>query len=277
MDPPPPRTSSTTASRRDTTSPQSSQSESAQDTSRRSSATNLQQSRSASTLEPLSVPGGSAEEILHEPSVGEDYPQESSFSSLHDISALAMSRHQSRPNPQSDRNPSIQLLSPESARNPRRMSQVSPGFIFVIFPMSPRCAFLIPYFHFYFSSLISIRPLFYFYYRWTHILKYYLLTQLPERQRAAYQFAQNSQNQHHHGTSSHREDLRLPGLSRGDGTNDRCLGSLRQFQQPAKRAPRPHQAVPLQLRGPRRGQSYGGARSTQCSKLELLLARAAKD
>ena len=180
MEPPPPRTSSTTASKRGTASSQSSQSESAQDTSRRSSATNLQQSRTASPFEPPSLPSASAEEILHEPSVGEDYPQKSSFSSLHDISALAMSRHQSRPNPQSDRNPSIQLLSPESARNPRRMSQVSPGFIFVIFPMSLRCAFLVPYFHLYFSILVFIRPPFYFYYRWTHILLYYLLTRLPE-------------------------------------------------------------------------------------------------
>jgi hypothetical protein len=60
------------------------------------------------------------------------------------------------------------------------MSQVSPGFIFVIFPMSPRCAFLIPYSHLSFSILISVRTPFYFYYRWTHTLLYYLLTRLPE-------------------------------------------------------------------------------------------------
>jgi len=191
---PPPRTSSTTASRRGTASPQSSQSESAQDASRRSSATGLQQDRRASTLAPPSLPGVPIGDILREPSVGEDYPPESSLSSLHDISALAMSRHQSRPNPQTDRNPSIQLLSPESARNPRRMSQVSPGFIFVIFPMSPRWIFSIPYLPFHFSILICITSLSCLSYRWTHLVLYYLLTRFPERQRAAYPFAQNSQN-----------------------------------------------------------------------------------
>ena len=129
---PPPRPSST----RNTASPEPSQSQSTQDTSRRLSATDLQQSQGASLLEPPPPAGSLSEDLLQEPSIGEQYPPESSFSSLHDISALAMSRHQSGSNPTPDRNPSIQLLSPESARHPRRMSQVSPGFIFVIFPMS---------------------------------------------------------------------------------------------------------------------------------------------
>lgn len=131
---PPLRPSST----RNTASPSSSQSESAQDTPRRSSAIDLQQGQRSSQLEFPPLAESHPEGLLSEPSLGEQYPPESSLSSLHDISALAMSRHLSGSNPPSDRNPSIQLLSPESARNPRRMSQVSPGFIFVIFPMSPR-------------------------------------------------------------------------------------------------------------------------------------------
>jgi hypothetical protein len=128
---PPPRPSST----RNTASPQSPLSESEQDTSRRPSAPDLQQAQRTSQSELPSFAGSLPDGLLQEPSLGEQYPPESSISSLHDISALVMSRHQSGSNPP-DRNPSIQLLSPESARNPRRMSQVSPGFIFVIFPMS---------------------------------------------------------------------------------------------------------------------------------------------
>jgi hypothetical protein len=132
-------------STRNTPSPEPSQSQSAQDTSRSLSATlsatDLQQNQGASLLDSPTPAGSFSEDFPQEPSRGEQYPPESSFSSLHDISALAMSRHQSGSNPTPNRNPSIQLLSPESARHPRRMSQVSPGFIFVIFPMSLRCGF----------------------------------------------------------------------------------------------------------------------------------------
>ena len=137
---PPPRPSSSAPSRR--TSPQSSQSEPDQDTSHRSSATELQQTRQAPSLGFLPPTQPTAEELLEERSLGELNTSGTNFSSLHDITIFAMSRHQSAYRSQPDHNPSIQLLSPESAKNPRRMSQVSPGFIFVIFPMFPNCIFL---------------------------------------------------------------------------------------------------------------------------------------
>jgi hypothetical protein len=194
MEPPPRPTSYTTGSRRGTASPQSSQSESAQDTLRRSSSLDLQQDRPASIPDVLPSTVPIPEESLQEPSIGEQYPPESSLSSLHDITALAMSRHQSGSRPQPDRNPSIQLLSPESARNPRRMSQVSPGFIFVIFPLSPRCASqpilsLSPYISFVIfpsSSFLLSFPFVRLIFSFRH-----LLIRLLERQRAAHQFSQD--------------------------------------------------------------------------------------
>lgn len=127
---PPPRPPAT-ADPQSTTSPQtsqSSQSEQDQDTPRISSATDQQQSRQASIYE-RSSPA--------DPSIGELTAPQSTLTSLHDITSFAMSRHQSGSRHQIDHNPSVQLLSPESSQNPRRMSQVSPspapGFIFVNF------------------------------------------------------------------------------------------------------------------------------------------------
>jgi hypothetical protein len=178
---PPPRPPSNVDLRRGITSPQSSQSsqsEQGQDISRRSSATDQQQSRQAPIYELSSPADPISEELLEEQSIGELTTPQSTLTSLHDITSFAMSRHQSGSRHQTDRNPSIQLLSPESSQNPRRMSQVSPGFIFVNFRRL--CVVFLNACSFPSLPLFPMSNFLCLSYRQTHLLWWYLLTQLPE-------------------------------------------------------------------------------------------------
>lgn len=150
------------------------------------------------------------------------------------------------------------LVTPGMMRDPRNLSQVSPGFIYVIFPKSNNAfcgSYIIHCFQrlsvssFLRGLLPPILPA-------TRCrsarsrMAVVLTTEFAERQRSAYSFLENPARQHPHGTASYREDLCILGLGRSHRTYDQCLGPLRQLQQPAERTARPHEKLSFQLRMP---------------------------
>lgn len=146
-----------------------------------------------------------------------------------------------------------QLVSPGTLNDPRTMSQVSPGFIYVTFLTRSVCFYTFPFLMIPLAVCCNVLECTLTYFNYsiseslTDCLSWTWLTYEPEQQGPAHQLSADPSCQHYHRTPPHRKDFCLPRLGRGHGAHDQRMGSLRELEQPPKRIARFDQKLPVQL------------------------------